>query len=621
MKETLLSLLMGILCHMATTTAQSGYWQQSVDYRMDIDMNVKDNTFTGYQKLVYTNHSPDTLYRVFYHLYFNAFQPGSMMDVRSRNIPDPDRRVRDRISHLNTDEMGFQRILNLMQDSVDVDFQVEGTILEVTLAQPILPGSQSVLEMDFHAQVPIQIRRSGRDNKEGVRYSMTQWYPKLCEYDRQGWHADPYVGREFYGVWGDFDVRITIDPSYLLGGTGYLQTTKSVSCNVKIGNKKEVVKDKTLWHFKAQNVHDFAWAADPDFKHVRYQCDEGTEFHYLYQPGEGTKHWEALPEVMCKVLEYANAHYGRYPYRSYSVIQGGDGGMEYPMATLIRGERSFRSLIGVSVHEFMHSWYQGVLGTNESQYAWMDEGFTSYASTEIMNYLRSIGVFGDIKEEEFLFQDQIDQQIQFANSGYEEPMSLHADYFGTNSAYGMAAYTKGELLLLQLGYIIGDEIMHQGLRKYYEKWKFKHPDPDHFIRVMEKISSIELDWYMQYWINTTKTIDYGIDSVFRPGLFAKSTSVTLENRGQMPMPIDLLVTLKDGSRHMFNIPLRMMRGNKKKEMDNATYRVLPDWPWTNPTYQFELPFKWKNIQRIEIDPLHRTVDMNRNNNLYERVRS
>ena len=204
---------------------------------MDIDMNVQTNRFTGKQKLEYWNNSPDTLTRVFYHLYFNAFQPGSMMDTRSRRQgtiqagrgADWDPRVKDRIQNLKPDEIGYQKISSLKMNGRPQKFEVLETILEVKLDKPILPRSKVVFDMVFEAQVPLQVRRSGRDNPTTkVRYSMSQWYPKICEYDYEGWHPTPYVAREFYGVWGDFDVNITIDKNYILGGTGYLQNANQI---------------------------------------------------------------------------------------------------------------------------------------------------------------------------------------------------------------------------------------------------------------------------------------------------------------------------------------------------------------------------------------------------------
>ncbi|HYC30501.1 MAG TPA: M1 family peptidase, partial [Chitinophagaceae bacterium] len=262
--------------------AQPDRWQQRVKYNMDVKMDVNTNRFTGKQKLEYTNNSPDTLKKVFYHLYWNAFQPNSMMDARSRrqgtiairkdrngnDIVDWDGRVRDRIAHLGPDEIGYQRVKNLKMNGRTQTTKEHETILEVVLDKPILPKSKVVFELDFEAQVPVQIRRSGRDNAEGVRYSMSQWYPKLCEYDYEGWHPTPYVGREFYGVWGDYDVNITIDKTYLICGTGYLQTPEKIGFGYEpAGTKVPAPAGPTLtWHFIAPNVHDFMWAADPEYK-------------------------------------------------------------------------------------------------------------------------------------------------------------------------------------------------------------------------------------------------------------------------------------------------------------------------------------------------------------------
>jgi len=255
------------------TSAQNStsYWQQHVDYKMEVDMNVKNFRYTGTQELVYTNNSPDTLHRVFYHLYFNAFQPGSEMDIRSRTIEDPDTRVGDRISKLTPEQQGFLRVSTLTQNGKPLQMEEVGTVLEVELNEAILPGEKATFNMVFEGQVPEQIRRSGRNSSEGVALSMSQWYPKLAEYDFEGWHADPYIGREFHGVWGDFDVKISIDKKYLIGSTGYLQNPNEIGFGyedkgVKVKKPKG---DKLTWHFVAPKVHDFTWAADPDYVHVK----------------------------------------------------------------------------------------------------------------------------------------------------------------------------------------------------------------------------------------------------------------------------------------------------------------------------------------------------------------
>ena len=593
--------------------AQPERWQQRAEYKMEIDFDVKSHQFKGVQQLSYYNNSPDTLVRVFYHLYFNAFQPNSMMDVRSRTIVDSDPRVGSRIFELKKDEIGYHKIRSLKMDGEPVKFEVVGTILEVQLERPVLPNSKAVFEMEFQSQVPLQIRRSGRDNAEGIAYSMSQWYPKMCEYDYQGWHANPYIGREFYGVWGDFDVTINIDGAYTVAASGYLQNPDEIGHGYSNQDAKRNSK-KLSYHFIAPNVHDFVWAADPDYTHDTFTRKDGTVLHFFYQKNEKTTDgWSRLPAIMDKAFDFINTNYGPYPYKKYSFIQGGDGGMEYPMATLITGNRSLGSLVGVSVHELMHSWYQMVLGTNESLYAWMDEGYTSWASDEVMNYLRAEGLIPGRKIDNPHASDY-QGYVNFAKSGYEEPLSTHADHFVTNTAYGIAAYVKGAVFLSQLEYIIGKDAFRKGMLRYFDTWKFKHPNANDFIRVMEKQSGLELDWYREYWVNTTHTIDYGVKSVGEAASPAGKAVVTLEKVGVMPMPLDVLVHYADGSKEIFNIPLRIMRGHKPERTSEGPFKVLEDWPWVNPTYQFTLDASPAEVIDVIIDPEGGLADVNRENN-------
>ena len=594
--------------------AGTEYWQQRVEYKMEIDFDVRKHQFKGEQVITYYNNSPDTLRRVFYHLYFNAFQPGSMMDVRSQNIPDPDRRVADRISKLKDNQTGYQKVKSLTQDGRKVDYKTVGTILEVVLDHPIYPGQSTELAMSFDAQVPIQIRRSGRDNAEGIAYSMAQWYPKLCEYDEDGWHPNPYIGREFYGVWGDFDVYITIDKEYTIGGTGYLQNANEIGHGyLPEGQQPSPAKGKTLtWHFKAPNVHDFMWGADPDYTHTMLKSDAGPTLHFFYQETPDNKDaWEKLPGIMNTALNYMNEHFGEYPYDQYSFVQGGDGGMEYPMSTLITGNRPLNSLVGVSVHEWMHSWYQMVLGTNESLYPWMDEGFTSYASARTMNELAKQGLLPGREYNENPWAGTYRSFANFSTSGAEEALTTHADHYTTNSAYGVGSYVKGNIYLNQLNYVIGKEAFDETLLQYYNQWKFKHPDAMDFIRVAEHCSGMVLDWYHEYWVNQTHNIDYAIGEVDGKG---KRTNVTLIREGVMPMPSELKVTLTNGEETIYYIPLRMMRGAKPAP-DGVNWVQIEDWPWTNPELTIELPVKKEDIATLELDPSQKVMDVNRENDV------
>jgi hypothetical protein len=593
-------------CFFGNVIAQNNtsYWQQHVDYTMTINVDEKNNQYSGMQTLVYTNNSPDVLDKVFYHLYFNAFQPGSEMDVRSLTIEDPDRRVGDRISKLTLDEIGYIRPSKLTQDGEKLSYAVVGTVLEVRLHTPVQPGASTTFKMIWDAQVPLQVRRSGRDNAEGVRFSMTQWYPKMAEYDFQGWHADPYIGREFHSPWGDFDVTINIDKEYIVAGTGYNKTNVMGDNGYK--NVMHARRGKKSWNFIAPNVHDFTWAADKEYIHEQYLTDNGTTLNFYFKNNPDIlENWKNLQPKTAEMLAYFNENVGLYPYKQYSVIQGGDGGMEYAMCTLITGNRKFGSLVGVTAHELAHTWFQFLMATNEGKHEWMDEGFTSYISDEAMNQINQEGTknphTGSYRGYAFL-----------ATSGKEEPQTTHADRYASNRAYGITAYSKGAVFLSQLGYVIGENNLDKTLKQYFVDWSFKHPTPNDFIRVAEKVSGLELDWYLMDWTQTTKTIDYGVKTVRQDD---KSTRITLERIGEMGMPIDLDVTYEDGTKEQFYIPLQMMRGEKPTNFKGLKRTLKKDWAWAYPNYTLEI-VNGKKVASIEIDASQTMADINRENNVY-----
>lgn len=613
MKKVFLSFLMAI-SGVAVSAQNTSYWQQHVDYSMDVNMDVKTYQYTGTQTLVYTNNSPEQLNRVYYHLYFNAFQPGSEMDVRLQTIADPDKRMMDgdksRIATLSPDEIGYLKVNSLSQNGTPVTFSEEGTVLVVTLAEPIPAGGKATFEMNFKGQVPLQIRRSGRNSSEGVALSMSQWYPKMAEYDFEGWHADPYIAREFHGVWGNFDVKLTIDKEYTVGGTGYLQNPQEIGHGYEAaGTKIAKQKEKTLtWHFKAPMVHDFMWAADPEYVHDKLQVENGPMLHFFYKnKPEIAENWKNLQPKTAEMMDFFGKNIGKYPYEQYSVIQGGDGGMEYAMGTLITGERKFGSLVGVTAHELAHSWFQHILATNESKYEWMDEGFTSFISGLYMNEY-----MGEKKANPF--EGSYRGYYYLVNSGKEQPQTTHADRYAENTPYSIAAYSKGSIFLSQLGYVIGQDKLMETIKKYFEDFKFKHPTPNDIKRSAEKVSGMELEWYLNDWTRTTNTIDYGIKTVSAEG---ETTKITLERIGQMPMPIDVLVVYEDGTQETFYAPLRMMRGEKDNPYPNLERTVLQDWPWTNPTYEMVLQKPLAAIKGIMIDPSQLMADVNAENNTWQ----
>lgn len=637
MHKPLISLI--FVSSVLVAIAQPDRWQQRVNYKMDVVVDAPKNRLTGKQKLEYWNNSPDTLKVIYYHLYWNAFQPESMMDARSRTLgqktvrgrADWDPRVRDRIANLKPDEIGYQEVKNLRINGIPQKSTLHETILKVELSKPILPRSKSLIELDFEAQIPVQIRRSGRDNAEGVKFSMAQWYPKLCEYDYQGWHPTPYIAREFYGVWGDFEVNITIDRSFVIGATGYLQNPHEIGHGYEkyaaIPYKKSNSPTLT-WKFKAPNVHDFVWAADPGYIHNSVQVRKGLQLHSFYKIDTAAlskvyqslppstrssitlygyiskykKEWDSVLVLASRAIPYMDINFGEYPYKQYSFIQGGDGGMEYPMATLLKGAGQ-----GVVIHEWMHSWYQMILGTNESLYPWMDEGFTSFGESRVKNYLAG-------NTNPFPHQDAFDAYTMLAKSDFDEPLTTHADHYNTNAAYGINSYSKGEVFLEQLGYIVGAGVRDSILMRYFNTWKFKHPNVNDFMRIAEQVSGIQLDWYRDFFVNTNKTIDYAIDSLWDEG---GKMNIRIRNKGNMPLPVDIELSFKDGSKEWAYIPQYLMFGIKNNEDSLVKRTVGEPWKWTHQYYTIKIERNLVDLKKAEIDPLRRTADIDRRNNVLE----
>lgn len=289
------------------------------------------------------------------------------------------------------------------------------------------------------------------------------------------------------------------------------------------------------------------------------------------------------------------------------MIQGGDGGMEYGMATLITGDRNFNSLMGTTAHEVAHSWFQFVLAFNESKHEWMDEGFTTYISTLAMNEIMQ-------QNKELPHERSYSGYINMATSGLEQPQSTHADRFEKNAVYSSSSYSKGAVFLAQLEYVIGKENVAKTIKRFYREFKFTHPTPNDFIRTAEKVSGFQLGWYLLDWTQTTNTIDYAIKNIEEKG---NKTLITLERKGLMPMPIDFYVVYKDNTSESFYLPLQMMRGVKENPYPQLKRTVLSNWAWAYPTYTFEINTTKANIVVMMIDASQLMADIHLEDNVYE----
>lgn len=611
-KITLLNILCLMLCSgfaQKPKRVNCNIWQ-SLHYKMNISFNEKENKFTGYQKVVYKNTSPDTLQQLFYHLFYNAFQPGSGMQERAMHIRDQGSyafTIRD----LKPNEIGYHHI-----DSIKIGGQVQPyvinrTILKINPLKSIGPNDSVNIEIWFNSQVPKMIIRSGRDNPEHVDYTMTQWYPKVAAYDRAGWHTEQYIQREFYGPFADFDVRIKIDKKYTLAATGVLDTSVDPALDFRDSNTallKNNTED-TVWHFKAMRVHDFAWAADTAYVHIKTSIRKGLQLNLFYKPATATvEDWKDMANDVEGVFNWMEHKVGPYPYPQYSLVQGGTGGTEYPMLSMILGHRpkttgmsKFYPVFTIALHEIMHNWWYAVVANDENRNPWLDEGFALFFQYEYEDYLKGSAF------KEKAIQESYEQLLPPAKLNDLEPMTTPSDYYDANWGYTSSAYHKGAIFLNQLRYIIGEDLFWKGIQKYFADWSFAHPDGDDFIHCMEQASGIQLKWYLDLWTKTTKHIDYAVGEVENTG---KGTEINLLQKGDMPMPIDLRIQLKNDSLINYTIPLVEMNGAKKKD----GVIVANAWSWTNPVYTLNIPVPYNEIKSVQIDPEHELFDLDRNNN-------
>ena len=581
---------------------------------MDIDVDAENFTYQGKQTLTYTNNSPDELKVVYFHLYWNAFKAGSMMDQRvgGQGKNGDSRLQKDGISRLASipkTEEGAQNIHWIKQNGKDLKFEIQETIMKVELATPIKPNSSTTFTMDWDAVIPMQIRRSGRNNREGIDMTVTQWYPKIAEYDYDGWATFDYVGREFHAPFSDFEVNIRIDKNYVIGAGGILENPLEVKGYDEKATIKTDDKNKATWKWSAKNMLDFAWAADKDYTVENFTVLDGPKVYYVYQKSDKTKLWSDSKPYITQFFQLMNATFGRYTYPTYSFIQGGDGGMEYGMCTMILGEaNSLEGLLGLMVHEGGHSWNQQIMAYNESMRPWMDEGFTSYYENLVMHQILPPKVATANP-----FVGTLNAYRNFVKRGIEEPAVWFGDHHDNGGAYSFASYVKGELFLVQLGYIMGEQNLSVTMKEFYNTWKLKHPTDRDLMHIAQKVSGMDLKWFQNYWINTTKTIDYGIKDVKYD---ANSTTVTLVNNGNIPMPIDFSILTKDKKVINYQIPLNMTHVWKKKDI-YGDFTTLNYWPWTQKEYTFTIPYNKSQISTLGIDFSQRLADVNMADNMVE----
>jgi hypothetical protein len=566
--------------------AQNGYWQQSVMYNIQATLNDTDAKLSGNEQITYTNNSPDAIKEIYFHLYWNAFSKGShafeKMDIDPKTLKPSD--------------FGSITIADVQVNGSPIEMKVFESIGQIKLKEPLQPGENLEISMNFNSIIPKTLNRCGKNNTAGTDFTFTQWYPKVCRYDKQGWHTDPYLGREFAGTFGTFDVNISCDASFTVAGTGTPKNKEYTNDGWKSTDGSSSQSGLVNWEFHADNVHDFAWAADKDWSYQKKTID-GIDFQFFY--GDyNTDEWDNLIGNWATAYAICKEEFGVYPYPQFSFIQGGEGYMEYPMCTMLEESRS--DFFNTACHEFMHNYFYGIYGSDENLHHWMDEGITCYAEARISNIY---------KQEIFPARDAYSSYSWMRMITTEEPVATAANHFMEDYAYYNAAYYKGQLFPEMIRYIIGDQRMKEGFSKYYELWKFKHPEPNDFVKVFEDVSDMELTWFQNYWLNTTHTIDLTIGEIVKR---SGGIELTMERVG-VPVPVELEILLKNGTKRNFYIPLDLTN-NIKKDFNNPT-ELLPTWSSASNSLEVFIPIKYKEIESITIDPNQILPDVNEEGNI------
>ena len=504
-------LLSVFLSHLLLVSAFSqNYWQQEVNYTIEVSLNDKDNTLNGFEKIEYVNNSPDTLRFIWFHVWPNAYK-SDRTAFSDQSLENGD----TRFYFSDKSQKGYINRLDFKVDNVTAEMQDHPEhidIIKLILPSPLAPHQKILITTPFHEKLPYNFSRAGHD---GQSYQVTQWYPKPAVYDKNGWHPMPYLDQgEFYSEFGSFDVSITVPSNYVVAATGELQNadekewlktrsnfsyspvkrrikTKSGSYKTVYDPYPATANDIKILRFKQTRIHDFAWFADKRFivEHDTCQLSSGRviDVFSYYTPNQKST-WQRSSQYSKRAVLHYSSLVGEYPYNVVSAVQGPEsfgGGMEYPTITVISPTNNPAELDITIAHEIGHNWFYGILATNERIHPWMDEGINSYYewlySTKRYDHLPYL-IRG--QEEEIL-------ETQIANRR-DQPIESAAPVFSVTN-YDAIAYYKTANWMQWLAAYVGQDAFNRSMQEYYRQWQFKHPQPQDLKKVFEVVTGKNLD--------------------------------------------------------------------------------------------------------------------------------
>ncbi len=627
-----------------------GYWQQDVHYKIGAELNDSSQIITGDEQLTYWNNSPDTLRFVYFHLYQNAFQPGSYLDNLQENND-----VHPRYGKYEKKKLGIV-IDTITNGNSALRTELDNTILKVWLTEPLPPDSSVNFSIRFKTYFDSgSTRRRMKTFKSGAfkHFNGCQWYPKICVYDRKsGWNTDQHMNREFYGDYGTFDVELTFANDYIVEATGVLQNEREVlpdtlkkKLDIKnFKDKKWDSKPDTLiprvkgetktWKYHAENVHDFAFTADPTYRihdtviypkcelvHCRKAPLEWAVRCVAIVQESHASGWQNAAEYLARIISVFSRDFGVYEYPKIVIADAADG-MEYPMLTLDGGREP--EFYGLLVHEVGHNWFYGMVGNNETYRAMLDEGFTQFLTAWGMEALNGDTIPYRFEKKTNWYYKRFFEPANVRDTraylGYlndairyeDEPINTHSD--GFNGALGQGGgyrhvYMKTATMLYNLQYVLGDSLFSAAMKNYVAQWKFAHPYPEDFRNSIIQFTHVDLNWFFDQWMETTKNIDYKVGRI-RKGHLKDEYIIRLKRKGRMQMPIDLRVVGNNDSIYDYHIPNTWFE--KKSEIRNQKSETLLKWyGWDKlqPTYDACVTIPG-GISNVIIDPSNRLADIN-----------
>lgn len=601
------------------------YWQQRLRYEIDAELNPETAELRGRESVTYFNQSPDTLGILVLHLYQNLFEPGAR---RTSEVPVTDGITIEQVTVGGREAREAE--LDAVPQTAEPVYFIQGTLMVLRLPAPLLPNDTVSFDMAWHFTVPPDgAPRTG--HRDHSIYNVAQWYPQVAVYDDvNGWDFQPYLGAgEFYLEYADFDVSITVPEGWLVGATGVLMNEAEVLTEETRGRLRrametdEVVRvvqegdrgagratqqspgGQLTWRFTARDVRDFAFATSDrylwDATHATVpQPGAGPSapvaIHAFYPPEAPA--WRDAARFTAHAISFHSRQVYPYIYPQMTSAMGPVFGMEYPMLTFVEDVPQPELLYEVINHEVAHEWFPMMVGSNESVFAWQDEGLATYMEHDATR---------DMFPEQTPVRSDVDRYLTIAGSDMEVPIMREADRFSFHPFFTpdelpriVAAYSKPAIMLRALQSVIGPETMNQALREYVNRWLLKHPTEHDFFATVEDVAGQDLDWFWNPVWYETAVLDQAIVDVRveERGGAGERVFVTIEDRGDAPMPAPLVITLADGTTVESLVPVDVWLAGRR------SYTETVDVPG--------------RVTRVEIDPNIAFPDVERADNVWER---